>query len=72
MRKRLPFLVFAIGIIGVSTYARIVAHVGPAFLRTEAAVDFALGFFLCVELAGVVLIGRASRGKFSRCRRAIS
>jgi hypothetical protein len=66
---RFPYLLFAIGIIGMASYARIVAHVGPAFLRSESVIDFATGLFLSIEMAGAVLMFRSG---MSRCRRSTS
>jgi hypothetical protein len=66
---RLPYLLFLIGILGMASYARIVAHVGPAVLRSESVIDFATGFFLSIEMAGAALMFR--RG-MSRCGRATS
>jgi hypothetical protein len=67
---RLPYLLFLIGILGTASYARIVAHIGPAYLRTESVIDFATGFFLVIELAGAALMFR--QGRASRCRRVTS
>jgi len=67
---RFPYLILAIGIVGMASYARIVAHFGPAYLRTESVVDFMTGFFLTIELAGAALIAR--QGRVSRCGRSTS
>jgi hypothetical protein len=71
MRKRLPYLLFLIGILGMASYARIVAHFGPAYLRSESAIDFVSGFCVVIELTGAVMMAR-SRGVSSCNRTPIS
>jgi hypothetical protein len=67
MRNRLPYLLFLIGILGMATYPRIVAHVGPAYLRGDFMTGFVSGLCVVLELTGAVMMARRGRG--SACNR---
>lgn len=65
MRARIPYLLFLIGILGVSIFPRLSQHFSPA-LRTDFAVGTMIGVSIGLELLGATLMIRNR----SRCRRS--
>jgi hypothetical protein len=65
MRNRLPSLLLALGLLGVSLYPRLVPD-QPQELRGDFAVGAAMGIFIGVELVGATMMIR----RRSRCRAA--
>jgi hypothetical protein len=65
MRNRLPSLLVALGLLGVSLYPRLV-HELPRVLRGDFAVGAVMGAFIGVELVGATMMIR----RRSRCRAA--
>lgn len=70
MRKRIPNLVFAAGIIGMAVYPRLASgKVLAPWLRTDFAVGTAIGMFLALEAVGAMMMFRRNRGGSSSCAR---
>lgn len=65
MRTRLPYLLFAIGVIGVGIYPRLAQHLSPV-MRTDFSLGIAIGACIGLELLGATMMIRARNR--SRCR----
>lgn len=66
---RFPYLLLAVGLIGMALYPRLLPTGAPAVFRTDFVEGLVRGVFLGVEILGCVLIIRARRGISSCCRR---
>jgi hypothetical protein len=60
MKKRIPVLLFAIGLLGVMLYTRLSAALPPA-MRTDFVTGVMMGVFIGIELVGAMMMTRRSR-----------
>ena len=60
MKKRLPYMLVALGLLGMLMYPRLLPADSPAFLRSDSVVGLVYGLCIGVELWGVVLTRRRS------------
>ena len=66
LRKRIPSLLVAVGLIGVSLYPRYLPASAPHLLRNDFVVGLGMGIFLGIELVGAVWMIRQRR-KYGTC-----
>lgn len=66
MKKRIPVLLFAIGLLGVMLYTRLSAALPPV-MRTDLVTGAMMGVFIGIELVGATMMIRRSR-----CRTGIT
>ena len=60
MKKRIPVLLFAVGLLGVSLYTRLAAALPPT-MRTDFVTGAMMGVFLGIELVGATMMMRRPR-----------
>jgi hypothetical protein len=59
--KRFPYLLLAIGSIGMLLYPRLLPSDAPSYLRSDLCVGFVYGLCIGIEIVAVLLVRKQRR-----------